>query len=98
MTTVLFISVTIATELSMGPNMKLIDINGIPHSLTPGQVRVMIAIGWISFLLGWAFNTIFYQVMSFIRRGNTKLFSAFSYIRLLWTSARRGSGIGAMFT
>ena len=63
MTTVLFISVTIATELSMGPNMKLIDINGIPHSLTPGQVRVMIAIGWISFLLAWASNILFYMVM-----------------------------------
>ena len=32
----------------------LIDINGIPHPLSLGQVRVMIAIGWICILLSWA--------------------------------------------
>ncbi len=42
--------------------MKLIDINGIPHELTPTQVRVMMAIGWISFFLSWAFNALFYKV------------------------------------
>ena len=55
--------------MSMKPNMKLMDINGIPHSLTPGQVRVMIAIGWISFLLAWASNSLFYKVGSHIRKG-----------------------------
>ena len=53
---------TIATELSIKANMKLIDINGIPHELTPTQVRVMMAIGWISFFLSWAFNSLFYKV------------------------------------
>ena len=53
---------SIATELSMKEDMKLIDINGIPHPLSPGQVRVMMAIGWICFLLSWAFNALFYKV------------------------------------
>ena len=42
--------------------MKLIDINGIPHELTPTQVRVMMAIGWVSFFMSWAFNSLFYKV------------------------------------
>ena len=53
---------TIATELSIKEDMKLIDINGIPHPLSQGQVRVIMAIGWICFLLSWAFNTLFYKV------------------------------------
>ena len=55
---------TTATEMSIKADMKLIDINGIPHALTPTQVRVMVAIGWISFLLSWAFNALFYKVNS----------------------------------
>ena len=61
-----FSRLTIATELSIKDNMKLIDINGIPHKLTPTQVRVMMAIGWISFFLSWAFNTLFYKVSKII--------------------------------
>ena len=61
MNSFLFSRLTIATELSIKANMKLIDINGIPHELTPTQVRVMMAIGWISFFLSWAFNTLFYK-------------------------------------
>ena len=45
---------TNATELSIKEDMMLIDINGIPHPLSLGQVRVMIAIGWICILLSWA--------------------------------------------
>ena len=33
--------------------MKLIDVNGNPHVMTPRQVSVMIIIGWASFLLAW---------------------------------------------
>ena len=47
--------------------MKLIDINGIPHDLTPTQVRVMMAIGWVSFILSWAFNALFYKVNNNMR-------------------------------
>ena len=46
----------------MKEDMKLIDINGIPHPLSPGQVRVMMVIGWTCFLLSWAFNALFYKV------------------------------------
>merc|ERR1712032_724682 len=59
---VLNLGLSIATELSMKEDMKLIDINGIPHPLSPGQVGVMMAIGWICFLLSWAFNALFYKL------------------------------------
>ena len=42
--------------------MKLIDVNGNPHVMTPSQVSVMIIIGWTSFLLAWIMNIMFYKV------------------------------------
>ena len=42
--------------------MKIIDVNGYPHDLTPYQVRMMIAFGWIAFFLSWMFNILFYAV------------------------------------
>ena len=42
--------------------MKLIDVNGNPHVMTPRQVGVMIIIGWASFLLAWIMNIMFYKV------------------------------------
>ena len=42
--------------------MKLIDVNGNPHVMTPHQVSVMIIIGWVSFLCAWIMNILFYKV------------------------------------
>ena len=42
--------------------MKLIDVNGNPHVMTPRQVSVMIIIGWASFLFAWIMNIMFYKV------------------------------------
>ena len=42
--------------------MKLIDVNGYSHELTPRQVRMMITIGWVSFFLSWLMNILFYAV------------------------------------
>ena len=40
----------------MTPNMRLIDVNGAPHVLTAHQVRMMITIGWVTFLAAWLMN------------------------------------------
>ena len=45
----------------MTPTMKLIDINGVPHELTEAQVRMMIMIGWLTFLAAWVMNILFYK-------------------------------------
>ena len=42
--------------------MKLIDVNGYPHDLTPSQVRLMMAIGWMAFFSSWTMNILFYSV------------------------------------
>ena len=46
----------------MTPNMKLIDVNGLPHVLTEHQVRMMVTIGWITFLAAWMMNILNYKV------------------------------------
>ena len=45
----------------MTPTMKLIDVNGVPHDLTEAQVRIMIMIGWLTFLAAWVMNILFYK-------------------------------------
>ena len=42
--------------------MRLIDVNGNPHPMTKFQVRMMIMIGWLAFLLAWLMNILFYKV------------------------------------
>ena len=42
--------------------MRLIDVNGSPHVLTEHQVRMMITIGWITFLAAWMMNILNYKV------------------------------------
>ena len=44
----------------MTPNMRLIDVNGLPHNLTEYQVRMMITIGWLTFLAAWVTSICFY--------------------------------------
>lgn len=41
--------------------MRLIDVNGRPHDLTEHQVRMMITIGWMTFLAAWVMNIFFYK-------------------------------------
>ena len=41
--------------------MRLIDVNGVSHELTEAQVRIMIMIGWLTFLAAWVMNKLFYK-------------------------------------
>ena len=63
---------TISTLASVTPNMRLIDVNGLPHVLTEHQVRMMITIGWISFLAAWLMNLLNYKVHPSSVNFNTK--------------------------
>ena len=42
--------------------MKLIDVNGNAHKLTPQQVIGMIIVGWVAFLLAGVMNIAYYKV------------------------------------
>ena len=53
---------TISTLASVTPDMQLIDVNGAPHVLTEHQVRLMVTIGWITFLAAWMMNILNYKV------------------------------------
>ena len=46
----------------MTPNMRLVDVNGAPHVLTEYQVKMMITIGWVTFLAAWLMNLLNYKV------------------------------------
>ena len=46
----------------MRPEMKLIDVNGDPHRLTPDQVITMIIVGWAASLLAGVMNIAYYKV------------------------------------
>ena len=48
-------------EASLSDSMKLIDVNGNPHPMTKFQVRMMIMIGWLAFLLAALMNILFYK-------------------------------------
>ena len=49
-------------EVSLSDSMRLIDVNGNPHPMTKLQVRMMIMIGWLAFLLAGLMNILFYKV------------------------------------
>ena len=49
-------------EVSLSDSMRLIDVNGNPHPMTKFQVRMMIMIGWLAFLLAALMNVLFYNV------------------------------------
>ena len=53
---------TVSIEASLSDSMSLIDLNGNPHPLTKFQVRMMIMIGWLAFLLAGLMNVLFYKV------------------------------------
>ena len=42
--------------------MKIKDIYGIDHDLTPYHIHVMLEVGWACFLGSWVFNVIYYNV------------------------------------
>ena len=50
-----------STALNFPNNMEIIDVNGRPHPLTQYQVQIILVIGWVSFLLSWICNIIFYK-------------------------------------
>ena len=56
------LTVPVLIEASLSDSMKLIDVNGNPHPMTKFQVRVMIMIGWLTFLLATLMNILFYKV------------------------------------
>ena len=49
-------------EANLSDSMILIDVNGNPHPLTKLQVRMMIMIGWLAFLLAGLMDILFYKV------------------------------------
>ena len=49
-------------EASLSDNMRLVDMNGNTHLMTRFQVRMMIMIGWLAFLLAGLMNVLFYKV------------------------------------
>ena len=53
---------TASTVAYMNPEMKLIDVNGDPHRLTPDQVTKMIIVGWAAFMLAGVMNIAYYKV------------------------------------
>ena len=49
-------------EVSLSDQMRLIDVNGNSHPMTKFQVRMMMVIGWLAFLLAGWMNILFYKV------------------------------------
>ena len=52
---------SVLTELNLREGMRIIDIYGNDHPLTPHQVRVMLAVGWACFLGSWLVNVAYYK-------------------------------------
>ena len=50
-----------STALNFSGNMEIKDVNGRPHPLTQYQVQMILMLGWVSFLLSWICNIIFYK-------------------------------------
>ena len=40
--------------------MKLIDVNGNSHEFTSYHVHMMMAVGWVCFILAWILNIVYY--------------------------------------
>ena len=50
------------TILNLSDEMTIKDVNGRAHPMTMYQVILILVIGWVSFLLSWIFNLIYYKV------------------------------------
>ena len=51
---------TVITSLSITDNMKLIDVNGNSHEFTSYHINMMMAVGWVCFILAWILNIVYY--------------------------------------
>ena len=60
--TYFWFSLTIATWINMSDDMKLIDVNGFSHKLTSFHVHMMMLTGWLSFILAWIMNILYYKI------------------------------------
>ena len=70
-------------EANLSDSMSLIDVNGNPHPMTKLQVRMMIMIGWLAFLLAGLMNILFYKVHPSFVDFNPKRFKERCYIYIL---------------
>ena len=83
-------------EVSLSDSMRLIDVNGNPHPMTKFQVRMMIMIGWLAFLLAALMNVLFYNVHpSFVdfspKRLKKKCFIYFFGRKIVFFSSGKGN-------
>ena len=55
---------TISTVLNISDEMTIVDVHGRVNDkiLTGYLVRVILITGWVSFLLSWMFNIMYYRV------------------------------------
>ena len=55
---------TVATNINVNTwySMKLIDINGMTQEKTIHHVTMMMAVGWVTFLLSYVVNVAFYMI------------------------------------
>ena len=53
---------TVFTVRNLSDDMWIADINGRPHPLTQYHVQMILVIGWITFLLSWMLNIMYYRV------------------------------------
>ena len=52
---------SILTGLNIKEGMKIKDIYGTDHTLTPHHVHVMLGVGWGCFLGSWLINIVYYK-------------------------------------
>ena len=58
----LYYRLTFSTVLNIKDDMKLVDVHGRVEILTGDQVMMILVSGWVSFLLSWMFNIMYYRV------------------------------------
>ena len=58
----LYYRLTFSTVLNIEDDMKLVDVHGRVEILTGDQVKMILVSGWVSFLLSWMFNIMYYRV------------------------------------
>ena len=90
----LLLRLTVSIEASLSDSMSLIDVNGNPHPMTKFQVRIMIMIGWLTFLLAALMNILFYKVHPSFVDFKPKRFKERCFIYLFGKKIFFGSGKG----
>ena len=74
---------TVSTLLNLSDDMLINDVNGRPHPLSQDHVQMILVIGWVSFLLSWMFNIMYYRVHPSAVDFNLKSFKAKLFIWIL---------------